>query len=59
MGLGMPVTLTHDHKAASKPSISMSTPRAPTILPDTSNLSMVVAGWIRFTRAAHWKVAGP
>ncbi|HEY7579609.1 MAG TPA: hypothetical protein VH855_18620 [Acetobacteraceae bacterium] len=28
--LSMPVTVTHDHRAASKPSISMSTPQAPT-----------------------------
>jgi hypothetical protein len=47
MDLGMLVTVTHDHKAASKPSISMSTPQAPTIPPDACNLSAVVAGWIR------------
>ena len=31
MDIGMPVTLTHNHKAASKPTTSMSTPQAPTI----------------------------
>jgi hypothetical protein len=50
MDLGMPVTVTRDRKAASKPPISMSTPQAPTIPPDACNLSAVVAGWIRRKR---------